>query len=50
MQVKNNETSPTPPTKHELVAGALTNLTRDVISQPLQLPHALSDLSSAIKG
>ncbi|EIE24225.1 Metallo-dependent phosphatase [Coccomyxa subellipsoidea C-169] len=48
--VKNNETSLAAPTKHELVAGALTNLTRDVISQPLQLPHALSDLSSAIKG
>lgn len=50
MQVKNNETSPVPPTKPQLVAGALTNLTRDVISQPLQLPLALSDLNTAIKG
>jgi hypothetical protein len=50
MQVKNNKTSPVPPTKPQLVAGALTNLTRDVISQPLQLPLALSDLNTAIKG
>lgn len=49
-QVKNNETAPAPPTKHDLVQGALSNLTRDAFTQPLQLPGALSDLTSAIKG
>lgn len=49
-QVKNNETAPAPPTKHDLVQGALSNLTRDALTQPLQLPGALSDLTAAIKG
>ncbi|CAL8462222.1 g1753 [Coccomyxa elongata] len=48
--VKNNETAPAPPTKHDLVQGALSNLTRDALTQPLQLPGALNDLTSAIKG
>ncbi|BDA46086.1 probable inactive purple acid phosphatase 27 [Coccomyxa sp. Obi] len=48
--VKNNETAPAPPSKHDLVQGALSNLTRDAFTQPLQLPGALSDLTSAIKG